>query len=139
MFEPFNLVYKCSFEAICTKYIYKHSAVHSEVREDKDRVEIYTMCLTEGFYLYSLVEQKQRYLVPGPVSWGEEVEEALAYYHPLIKIEFSRRHSRHKCDKPGCRSVLVFDGGMKGEYTGRGYTGRGYTGRGYTDVYSSAH
>ena len=93
--------------------MYLHSAQHSDIVGNTERLEMYTMRLSEGFYLYSLVEQKQRYLIPGPVSRGDDVEESLSY-HPQRKIQFSRRHSRHKCDKAGCRSVLVFDGRMKG-------------------------
>ena len=41
------------------------------------------------------------------------VDDSLNAYNDLIKMEFSRRWSKHKCDVPGCSTVLIFDGGCK--------------------------
>ena len=105
------VVHKAAFEAICTKYNYKHTTVHSSA--EGERLDLYPQRCTEAFYLYSLIDQKQRYLISGAVSRGEEIEEALEYYHYLIKPKFSQYWSRHRCEKPGCGWCMVFDGGMK--------------------------
>ena len=41
------------------------------------------------------------------------IDESLLAYNDSIKTEFSKRWSRHKCNIPGCTTVLVFDGGCK--------------------------
>ena len=82
------VVFKTNFQNMCLKYQYIHSVKHSQC--DSDRLNIVPHRLSEAWYLYSLIEQKQRYLLPGPVSRGEEVEEALSHYHSDIRSEFSR-------------------------------------------------
>ena len=41
------------------------------------------------------------------------IDESLNQYNDLVKTAFIKRWSKHKCSKPGCSSVLVFDGGCK--------------------------
>ena len=41
------------------------------------------------------------------------IDDSLNAYNDLIKSEFSRRWSKHKCGVPGCSTVLIFDGGCK--------------------------
>ena len=41
------------------------------------------------------------------------IDDSLNAYNDIIKAEFSRRWSRHKCSVPGCSTVLIFDGGCK--------------------------
>ena len=41
------------------------------------------------------------------------IDESLIHYNDKIKMEFSRRWSKHKCQIPGCQTVLIFDGGCK--------------------------
>ena len=85
--------------------------------------------ITEGWLTYSLVEIMQRYNIRGQFSYKgvfkyyismfpkgplyAGIDESLRAYNDVIKTEFSRRWSSHKCDIPGCRTVLVFDGGCK--------------------------
>ena len=41
------------------------------------------------------------------------LDDSLNKYNDVILQTFQKRWGNHKCDKPGCRSVIVFDGGMK--------------------------
>ena len=47
----------------------------------------------------------------GPLT--ANIDDCLNHYNEKIRQEFQRRWGNHKCDVPGCRSVIVFDGGMK--------------------------
>ena len=47
--------------------------------------------VTDGWFLYSLLEQKGRYLIEGPVSRGKKLQTSLDHYHPLLKDAFSIR------------------------------------------------
>ena len=67
--------------------------------------------ITEGWLTYSLVELKQRYNIPGPLF--PNIDESLNLYNDKIQREFSKRWSKHKCNVPGCSTVLIFDGGCK--------------------------
>ena len=49
--------------------------------------------------------------ISGPLF--PNVDDSLNAYNYIIKSEFSRRWSKHKCDVPGCSTVLIFDGGCK--------------------------
>ena len=67
--------------------------------------------LSEGWFLYALLELKTRYLIPGPLQ--AKVDDSLELYNDIINKTFSMRWGSHKCNKPGCGNVLVFDGGVK--------------------------
>ena len=47
----------------------------------------------------------------GPLS--ASIDDSLNKYNDKIKSAFSRKWSKHKCNAPGCQTVLVFDGGCK--------------------------
>ena len=42
-----------------------------------------------------------------------KIDDSLNLYNDAINKTFSVRWGAHKCDKPGCGNVLVFDGGVK--------------------------
>ena len=66
--------------------------------------------LGEGFFLYSLIEMKQRFGVQGPIN--PDVDVSLGIYDELNE-NFSKKWTTHHCNKPGCGTVLVLDGGVK--------------------------
>ena len=41
------------------------------------------------------------------------IDDSLNLYNDWIKVEFSKRWSKHRCSVPGCSTVLIFDGGCK--------------------------
>ena len=41
------------------------------------------------------------------------IDDSLAMYNDVINQTFAKRWGSHKCDKPGCGFVLVFNGGVK--------------------------
>ena len=69
--------------------------------------------IATGWFTYSLIEMKQRFLVQGPVS--SDIDQSLSDYHTQLRDAFYIFWGKHKCDKPGCGSVLVVDGGMKAQ------------------------
>ena len=81
---------------------------------DQDRAMVHRKRLTEGFFVYSLLEIKQRYHIEGTFCCVFEnftffrkghlvpdIDESLAMYQDQIKSVFSRRWAKHKCSKPG--------------------------------------
>ena len=76
------------------KYGYLHNGGTKRERSDQTRLNICEQRLSEAWYLFSLLEQKQRYLVSGPVSRGDTVELSLKFYHPDLKLKFSRRQDK---------------------------------------------
>ena len=63
------------------------------------------LCNSRDIYIYITCT----YL--GPLY--PSIDESLVQYNDLVKTEFSKRWSKHKCNVPGCQTVLVFDGGCK--------------------------
>ena len=49
-----------------------------------------------GWMTYSLIEIKQRYRIPGPLS--SNIDHALEMYHLQIRDGFYRAWSKHSCD-----------------------------------------
>jgi hypothetical protein len=83
------ICFKGAFNAMALKYRYLHNGGGQKL--DQKRVKLCEQRLREAWYLFSLIEQKQRYIVPGPVSRGDTIEICLKFYHPKLKLEFSRR------------------------------------------------
>ena len=115
------MCFKASFSAMCEKFVLMHTGaipLHdiSDASDKKERLVIYDKRINEAWFLYSLIEQKGRFLVDGPVSRGENLHIALEIYHPLLREKFSQKWASHRCLKPGCGSVIVFDGGMKAQH-----------------------
>ena len=50
-------------------------------------------------------------MLKGPLL--AKIDDSLALYNDVINQTFVKRWGSHKCDKPGCGYVLVFDGGVK--------------------------
>ena len=50
-------------------------------------------------------------MILGPLL--PNIDDSLEKYNDRIKSEFSRRWSKHRCQVPGCSTVLIFDGGCK--------------------------
>ena len=50
-----------------------------------------TLFTSEAWFLYSLIEQKGRFLVNGPVSRGDNLHVGLDFYHPILREKFSQR------------------------------------------------
>ena len=91
-----NLEFRGAFAAMSQKYRYLHTGGFSDkemlaAKTEKARLVICEHRLSEAWYLFSLIEQKQRYLIDGPVSRGDTVEISLKFYHPRLKLEFCRR------------------------------------------------
>ena len=99
-----------------------------ELESSNERLTPTAKRITEGWITYSLVEIKQRYNIAGKIYQKvlfsflifpilgplfPSIDDSLRAYNDLIKSEFSRRWSKHKCSVPGCSTVLVFDGGCK--------------------------
>ena len=80
---------------------------------EAERIQVCEKRITAGWMLYSLLEIKQRYHIKGPVSCN--IDHALADYHLQIRDGFYRVWSKHSCNKSGCGSVLVVDGGLKAQ------------------------
>lgn len=71
--------------------------------------------MADGFFLYSLLEIKQRYGISGvqidtllPVIYTywighlvPDIDQSLSMYQDLIKTGFSSRWAKHKCSVPG--------------------------------------
>lgn len=62
---------------------------------------------------YSLIEMKQRFNIQGPIS--SDIDKSLSEYNSQLRDAFYTFWGKHRCDKPGCGSVLVVDGGMKAQ------------------------
>ena len=117
------------FSALSAKYKDFHLAdyLDEELEASSDRFQPTAKRITEGWLTYSLLELKQRYNIPGLIFLAFGIHSLLVYTGPLypvideslnayndtIQVEFSKRWSRHKCNVPGCTTVLVFDGGCK--------------------------
>ena len=49
------------------------------------------------------------------------IDKSLELYADVMNREFSKRWGAHKCDKPGCANVLIFDAGVKVYYNFSAY------------------
>ena len=98
--------------------------------DDDERLSPAAKRLAEGWYLYSLIELKQRYLIRGIDNYIDieiifiifilhlgplhpNIDDSLRLYNDIIHEKFSKRWAKHKCEKPGCGNVFIFDGGVK--------------------------
>ena len=52
--------------------------------------------LASGWFVYSLIEIKQRFRIPGPIS--SDIDQSLADYHVQIRDGFYTFWGAHKCD-----------------------------------------
>ena len=76
------------------------------------RVEVNRKRITEATFLFAYLELGQRYGVPPVISGG--IDQTILKYRPQIRDKFREQWSvNHKCEKKGCSSVLIVDGGMK--------------------------
>ena len=60
---------------------------------------LFSVCekrLATGWCVYSLIEMKQRFRIPGPIS--SDIDQSLAYYHVQIRDGFYTFWGSHKCD-----------------------------------------
>lgn len=115
------ICHKTSFLAMTDEYNLTHSAQTEEDVVGVQRVKLHQDRLSEAWYLYAMIEQvrenfslktdelsksikkyvcissitilfqKQRYLVRGPVSRGDEVDVCLGVYKPLLKHQVDYR------------------------------------------------
>ena len=128
------------FSALSTHFkdfhLFEYEDDHLE--RDNERLTPTAKRITEGWLTYSLLEIKQHYNIQGIRKDIEitmlhtiiffysidhllnytgplfpTIDESLNKYNDLIKVEFSKRWSKHKCSVPGCATVLIFDGGCK--------------------------
>ena len=116
-----------SFTALAEAYIDFHLGHAEDLDISKETRE--ALCekrLAEGWFLYSLIEIKQRYLIEGFIFVCSElieinslgpllanIDDSLSLYNDIVNKTFVIRWGSHKCSKPGCGNVLVFDGGVK--------------------------
>ena len=75
------------------------------------RLEVCRKRIAEGFYVYALVELKQRWDIRGPLH--QNIDLALELYIPAIKLKFGQVWGEHRCDTPGCGWCVIGDGGLK--------------------------
>ena len=75
------------------------------------RLEVCRKRIAEGFYVYALVELKQRWDIRGPLH--PNVDIAIDCYLSAIKLKFGQVWGGHRCDKPGCGWCVIGDGGLK--------------------------
>ena len=54
---------------------------------------------------------KQRCDIRGPID--PDIDVSLDHYLPSLKVKFGQVWGQHKCDKPGCGSCIIGDGGLK--------------------------
>ena len=57
---------------------------------------VYEKRLASGWFVYSLIEIKQRFRIPGPIS--SDIDLSLADYHVQIRDGFYTFWGAHKCD-----------------------------------------
>ena len=76
------------------------------------RENVFAKRIAEAFYLYSYIELGQRYDIS--LSIPATLEEAILDNKSALHDSF-RAHwtKKHRCDTPGCGSVITMDGGLK--------------------------
>ena len=74
-------------------------------------MEICRKRIAEGFFLYALVELKQRWNIEGPIN--PDIDLSLEKYLPKLKVDFGKVWAEHRCEKPGCGWCVIGDGGLK--------------------------
>ena len=76
------------------------------------RVEVHRKRIAEAVFLFAFLELGQRYGVPPIISGG--IDNTILKYRADIRDKFREIWSvNHQCEKIGCSSVLIVDGGMK--------------------------
>ena len=97
------------FRAVCEIY----NAVHySAIGKDTDRFELCYKRIIRAFFTYALIDLSTRYgftLKFDPQDIDVSIANHFEELHNLINMKWKD----HKCEVPGCRSVLVIDGGLK--------------------------
>ena len=57
------------------------------------------------------IELKQRWDIRGPLS--PDIDVSMERYWPYIKTKFGQVWSEHHCEKAGCGTCIIGDGGLK--------------------------
>ena len=80
----------------------------------KSRVEVDRRRISEAYFLYIYLEAGQRHNIKDfQVIFNGNLEETILRHKSELKQSFEERWTiGHECETPGCRDVMVIDGGL---------------------------
>ena len=99
-----------NFEGLAEIYNQLHGGSGEELCE---REKLCEKRVRDGWFTYNTLELRQRYNIEGPMS--ADVDKAMAENMYEIQDKFRQRWSSHRCEIPGCGSVIIIDGGQKAQ------------------------
>ena len=100
-----------SFESLAKVYNNLH---YVNLPEDvlERRVQVHRKRIAEAIFTFEFLEIGARYGVP-PIIYGS-IDNTILHFKDDLRDKFREVWTvDHKCDKKGCSSVLIVDGGMK--------------------------
>ena len=77
------------------------------------RIELCRKRMTEAYFLFIYLEMGQRYCIPNYQVIEGNLDETIIMKQPDLQKAFRGRWFGHRCDVPGCGSVITVDGGLK--------------------------
>ena len=99
-----------SFHSLAEMYNAVHYSLDN-AQQKIERNELHSERMAQAIYTYQLLDFRRRYSLN--VEFNANKDDTIATHHADIQTFFESLWSQHKCDEPGCGSVMVIDGGMK--------------------------
>ena len=100
-----------AFQAQCDKYNLKHEYAQSRSEDKMCREKLSDKCLIKGIWRFALLDLTRRYQIE--ISHYDSIDRTLIENLDKIHAHIEKTWVFHCCEKPGCGSILVCDGGMK--------------------------
>ena len=101
---------------LCPEYSFyqRANAFNISVSDGNDQLD--RRRLAEAFFQYALLEMLSFYLPERELiqtAFSFDLDWNLLKFTPLLKDQFQIFHAKHRCDTPGCRTVIGFDADCK--------------------------
>ena len=102
-----------TFEGAAKKYNRFHNInLPHDVLER--RVELCRKRISDAYNLFCYLEYCQRYQIPNHQIIKNDIDDSIMEHKEEMMSAFRERWTvNHKCDRPGCKTALVIDGGLK--------------------------
>ena len=89
-----------------------NSLHYTQIQQDMSRYELYEKRVSKAFFLYAMIDLSQRYdlkvtFIP------ENIDRTMENHYEQLHTLINDKWGGHRCEKTGCGSVLVIDGGQK--------------------------
>jgi hypothetical protein len=102
-----------NFEALSKKYSLLHNRRLPRDVQSK-RLDATRKRIADAYFLYAYLELGQRYHIPNYQVIDTTIDNAILKNKDMFQAFFSKKWMvNHRCDRKGCRSCLVLDGGLK--------------------------